>query len=243
MEHVVTLLRLLRTEESLHEEQAPLPPEAYIGNGSTSEFWELIGFRIWGHPHLLLAAVRFPRQAGAMVEYGRESLPYFLMYPNEARTARPGSHSTLEVILPGPDESVPLFLQALRDGEERPIVRVDPNRVQFAFDFRTVNPSSLSRIRPEPIHPRTTAIRTTEGHILVGATKNLPDKLEASTDFLVLLNPVQRTPHGTHVLPTLVLHRTFVAAAAEVPADADERSLERLLPFSSGTALASPLLA
>jgi hypothetical protein len=59
----------------------------------------------------------------------------------------------------------------------------------------------------------------------------------------VLLNPVQRTAHGTHVLPTLVLHRSFIAAAAEAPDANDDRSLERLLPFNAATGLSTPLLS
>lgn len=239
MEHVRGLLKHLRTDETHGEDVVPLPPEAYIGNGDDAAFWELIGFRIWGHPYLLLGAARFTRHDDAMVDYGRESLPYYLTAPDG--THRNG-HPSLEVIFPAPDEPVPVFLEALRAGEERAIVQVDPARVQFAFDFRTVNPSSLSKIRPDHTHPRPTAFRTTTGHILVGATKNLRARLYDPTNFLVLLNPVQRTAHGTHVLPTLVLHRSFVAAAAEAPDSADDRSLERLLPFSAGTALATPLL-
>lgn len=243
MEHVRALLRHLRTDETARDDpQVQLPPESYIGNGTSDSFWELIGFRIWGHPHLLLGAARFSRHEGAMVEYGRESLPYYLTSPEKNVANEPASHPTLEVIFPGPDEPVPLFLKALRAREERPIVQVDPARVQFAFDFRNVNPSSVSKIRPDHAHPKPTAFRTTEGHILMGGTKNLTDRLHDPSNFLVLLNPVQRMPHGTHVLPTLALHRSFVAAAAEAPDSDDDRSLERLLPFDAGTALSTPLL-
>lgn len=243
MEHVRELLRHLRTDETGEDDQSvQLPPESYIGNGTSDGFWELIGFRIWGHPHLLLGAARFSRHEGSMVEYGRESLPYYLTSPEDDGADAGVGHRSLEVRFPGPDEPVPLFLEALRAREERPIVQVDPGRVQFAFDFRTVNPSSVSKIRPDHAHPRPTAFRTTEGHILIGATKNLAERLHDPSKFLVLLNPVQRTPHGTHVLPTLTLHRSFVAAAAEAPDVEDDRSLERLLPFDAGTALSSPLL-
>lgn len=246
MEHVRELLHRLCGRDAEEEEGAiQLPTESYIGNGESGEFWELICFRIWGHPHLLLGAARFSRHEDAMVDYGRESLPYYLTRPEahgESGTGGPVGRPSLSVIFPQPDEPVPTFLEALRVRAERSVVQVDPARVQFAFDFRSANPSSVSRIRPEHTHPVPTAFRTAEGHVLVGATKNLAERLQDPSSFLMLLDPVQRTAGGTHVLPTLALHRSFVAAAAEAPDPDDDRSLERLLPFDLGTALATPLL-
>lgn len=242
MEHVTKFIRSRHGEHGGRGGSVELPAESYIGNSSADEFWELIGFRIWGHPYVLLAAVKFVRHGGAMVEHGRESLPFYLSRRAGGEHGHGHSHQWLEVIFPGSDEPIPTFLHALRGRDERPIVRLDPNCLQFAFDFRTVNPSTLSKIQPEHVHPRPTAFRTTEGHVLMGTTKNLSKKLQASPEFLVLLDPVQRTARAAHAMPTLVLQRSFVAASAEAPEAEDDQSLERLTPFSSGLAASRPLI-
>lgn len=111
------------------------------------------------------------------------------------------------------------------------------------------DPASSGHVRT-PAAPiarvmRTTASRASrsnEGHVLMGTTRNLSRKLQASPDFLVLLDPVHRTGRAAHALPTLVLQRSFVGPPPRRPDRSNDQSLEPMAPFSSGMAAARPLI-
>lgn len=181
-------------------------------------FWELLGFRVVGLPRSLLGAVHFQAQSDDPLRFARRSLGHFLSAPPQAigldRESYPADLIALRAPFGG--ESLPDLLGQLKRGETAANLFLDADHVEIAFDFRRSNPS-LQRPPGEQARTRRLVFRTREGHVLLGSTLNLGAKLRRAGAFLAVTGVRQYLPGRVLDLPTLVVHRDFLAMMADAP--------------------------
>lgn len=203
-------------------------------------FWELLGFRVGGLGRTLLGAVRFQAQSDDPLVFARRSIGHFLSAPPQNlgldRESYPADLIELRVPLEG--ESVPDLLGRLKRGEATSTLYLDASHVDLAFDFRPGNPS-LQRNPQANVQTRRLVFRSREGHVVAGATLNLGAKLRRSGAFLALTDVRQILPHRLLALPTLVVHRSFLAMMAE-PGGSDAAGAPAALPEALSAAMANP---
>jgi hypothetical protein len=242
--HVATLLRVLAQHREQGAAALPGSPSLFLVREEGDAFWELVGLRVRGLPHLLVAALRFARQANAG-PHARRSLCHYLCSPPKdlglSRIARP-SH-LVEFLMPSADETIPEFQARMQARETPRSMFLDVDSVDYAFDFRTANPSVDRGHRPGNHTPECHLFRTSEGHVLSGMSHGLHAKLHGDQSFVVLRDAVQHGPGGDRVLPTLVLHRRLVSADARLDAEGPAPWLQSVPPFVRSMAHPRFLLA
>lgn len=181
-------------------------------------FWELLGFRVTGMSRVLLAAVHFPDQGGDPLHFARRSLVHFLSSPPQTlgidRTTYPAD--VLELRLPREGETVPDLLGRLKRGEPTAAVYLDADLVEIACDFRPENPSLMRAPDGGGVGKRL-LFRTREGHVLSGVAANLSSRLRRGGAFFALTGVEQVLDGRTLALPTLLVHREFLAMLTDFP--------------------------
>lgn len=249
--HHAHLERLIRTTAHYgtpHDANSvPLSEEDYLGPVEEGWLWELVGFRVRGHPWTLLALMQFRRQGTNGHPHGRVSLVQHMTSPAHAHRSNgvrpPGD--VLPVIPVPASQEVSAFLERTRNGHLPAATWLDRASIQLAFDFRGENPSV--RRGPEAERPgQRRRMRTSEGHVMEARAAALHAKLHRDFEFVALLDGVQRTPEGTLPLPTLIVSRGFLAAelagSPEVGDRGDEGAKEEPTLFSPTYASSEPLL-
>ena len=243
--HVATLLRVLAQHREHGAAAQPGSPALFLVREEDDAFWELVGLRVRGLPHLLVAGVRFARQAAAAQPHARRSLCNYLCAPPKdlglSRIARPSN--LVELLMPSADETIPEFQARMQAGESARSVFLDVDTVDYAFDFRTANPSVDRGRLPGNHAAEPHLFRTAEGHVLSGMSHGLHAKLHGDQSFVVLRDAVQHIPGGDRVLPTMVLHRRLVSADAKLDADGPAPWLRCIPPFLRAAAAPRFLLA
>jgi hypothetical protein len=214
------------------------PKRVYLGHEHGDFFWELIGFRLVGHPSLIFGAVPFRRRDLPGIEYGRESLATYLSTPPAAgwgdrMMAPPGA---IPVILPRAYDTIPSFLQGLRGGRSTESVSVDPGRIEVAFDLRLHSPAAVASLQRQagPLRPH--LIRTVEGHVLRGMSHHPGDAPGQPGSFVAMRDTEQLTPRGRYRLPNLALHRSFLGVTADVGAKDRRLTSAHWVPFLESSA-------
>ena len=192
----------------------------------SSGFWELIGFRIAGFSRALVGAVQFADQSREPGRYARRSLGHYLSSPPQNigldRSTYPAD--LIELRVPRKGETIPDLLGQLKRGESTGTLYVDADMVEIAWDFRRENPSvERPRLAEGPSQPL--VLRSREGHVLSGRSANMTVKLRSNRQFLVLTSVVQWLPDGTLPLPTLVIHRRYLAMVGERAEDEQDNAL------------------
>ena len=213
--HVGLLLRLLDVQRSRGEAFGSVAssPELFLVRDEGEFFWELVGLRLRGFGSVFLGALRFQRQPDRFQRHARRTLDHYLSAPPKelgvSRTPRPAG--LLELILPDPSEEIPAFQRRAASGELGRSVFLDSDLIEFAFDFRSGNPSverdQVFALANREVH----VFRTLRGHVLTGISPGLHVKLHQGTRFVAVQDAVQHTAHGRHVLPSLVFHRSQLA--------------------------------
>lgn len=247
--HVERLLQQVDANGNARDASfVPLREEDYLGPVEEGWLWELVGFRLRGHPWTLLALVQFRIQSSSAQPHGRVSLVQHLTSPAHAHRSgevRPPGEVLPVVPVPTTVE-VPDFLERIRNGRVPPVTWLDRASIQLAFDFRVESPSAPAGTNGEKPGQRR-FVRTTEGHVMEGRAAALHAKLHRDFEFIALLDGAQRTPDATLPLPTLILSRGYLAAelASTKRGDggpgAEEREAESTL-FSPEYASSEPLL-
>lgn len=218
------LSRGIPSDGSEDASHVPVPEERYLGPVEGEWLWELVGFRVRGHPWIILALMQFKRQTSNTSGHGRVSLVQHLTSPAQPQPSpevRPPSDVVPIVPIPATEE-VPAFLSRLRDEGLPPRTWLDRASIQLAFDFRGDNPS-VRRRSEERRSGRKRSMRTTDGHVLDARAAALHAKLHRDFEFIALLDPVQRTPSETLHLPTLIMSRGYLAAEMSVEGGDQER--------------------
>jgi hypothetical protein len=177
--------------------------------------------------------------------YARRPLSFFLSQPPKniglSATARPAW--LIEVLLPQPRETVAVFRERARADRSVQIAFMDANLLEFAFDFRTENPSVERERWAQSAPPRAHLFRTVHGHILHGTSHGLHVRLHQTSQFITFHNGRQYTPTGVFDLPTLSLNRSLVTIDAHVTTSEDLTGwLNASLPFDRAAAEATHLL-
>lgn len=226
-EHVKEHLERVRDGYSF----IPDAESIYLGQQEKDHFWELVGLRLQGCPVIVLAALRFRREARPGVPDARMSLASYLsVNPDpEAKDAR-----RLTALLPNKDQEIPAFLAGLRAGREFAPVSIDRLRVEVAFDFRADNPSAI-RDKAAPL--RSHYFRTVSGHVLRGESHQVDEPLGGQVArFLAVRSPEQLLPQGVIALPTVFVAHRFIGLQVDVTDEAARLAVRNWIPFLSGAA-------
>ena len=228
--HHAHMERLLRPEgqhdPSADASAVPISENDYLGPVDEGWLWELVGFRVRGHPWTLLALMQFRRQSTSVHPHGRVSLVQHLTSPAHAHRSngvRPPGDVLPIVPIPASEE-VGSFLERTRNGDLPPVTWLDRASIQLAFDFRGENPSVRRGPAAEKPGQRR-RMRTVEGHVIEARAAAFHAKLHRDFEFIALLDGVQRTPDSIHPLPTVIASRAFlVAERAGPPTGGEEAS-------------------
>ena len=220
------------------------PQRVYLGHEHGDFFWELIGFRLVGHPSLIFGAVPFRRTDLPGIEYGRESLASYLSAPPAAgwgdrMMAPPGA---IPVILPRAHDTIPSFLKGLRGGRSTQSVSVDPARIEVAFDLRLHSPAAVASLQRRAGPLRAHLIRTVEGHVIKGRSHDPSDGPGQPRPFVAMCDAEQLAPRARYRLPNLALHRSFLGVSADVGARDRQLTSVHWVPFLESSANGRHLL-
>ncbi len=220
------------------------PENVYLGPEDGDFFWEIVGFRLSGHPFPVVGAARFRRHDYPGVGDARESLAAFLSSPprpprSDESASPPG---TISLLLPRATETIPAFLRGLRAGRSVARVHLDPELIEVAFDFRMHNPSALDSLRAKAGPLCQHLFRSARGHVIAGRCHGVVHGTERDRRFIALTEVEQRTPRGRFRLPALVLNRSFVALSADVSEEEARFASANWVPFLSTSASAKHLL-
>jgi hypothetical protein len=218
--------------------------QVFLARDETDFFWELIGFRLTGHPGLIFGAVRFRRHEFPGIELGRESLAAYLSAPS-ASVGQPGLDSPpgmIPVLLPRAHETIPTFLKGVQAGRKACPIFMDPSTVRVAFDLRMYNPSGLDNFRQRAGPLRKHLFRTMDGHVLGGFSHSTADGPNRRRTFVAVKDAEQLTPRGRFRLPTLAIHRSFLTLTAEAGNSEAGLAAPHWVPFVPATAHTDHLL-
>lgn len=212
----------------------PDPESIYLGRQDGDHFWELVGLRLQGCPVVVLAALRFKRQARPGVPDARESLATYLTTNPDPEA---GDEGRLTALLPNKDQEIPAFLSGLRAGREFSPVSIDRLRVEVAFDFRADNPSAIRDLKEAAAPLRSHYYRTVDGHVFRGESHQVRTPFGSpGARFLAVRGPEQLLPQGIIRLPTLFVAHKFIGLQADVTEEAARLAVRNWVPFLSGTA-------
>ena len=238
LEHLKEHLRRLKEGQA----NVPDPERMFLGREEERHFWELIGFRLAGHPSTILAAVRFRRHDFPGEAYARDSLPAFLSakgIPGSGSLPRPAG--SIPVLLPRTGDDICSFLGSLRAGRTQQQAHVDPASIDVAFDFRMNNPFAVEALRRTAAPLVRRAFRTTRGHLLTAASHDPCDAAQ-SGDFLALKSPIQHSARGQLGLPNLAVNQRFLAMTASIGDNATRLAATQWMPFSPATGVTRHIL-
>jgi len=207
------------------------PEGVFLGAEDGEFFQELVGFRLAGMSSAILAALRFQSHGLPGVPYARESLASYLTRPPRAPLSGPFAAPAGRVgaLMPRAYESMPDFLRGLRAGRDVPSIVLDPGQIQLAFDFRTHNPSALEVLKQGAGPLRVYALRTVDGHVLVGRSRTLGGR--QSHRFVALADAFQFTPHGRLRLPDIMLSASWIGLWSDVTEENTRLATAQWTPF------------
>ena len=243
IEHLRAYLQILRAPNFAGGPDAKDTAEKlYLIDRSDTEIVELLGFRLRGHPFALLAATRIAHHERTSSPNSRAALAQGLTTPPRASQADtlapPGA---VAVQLPQPSETIPEFMARVRAGSLGHPLHIDPGLIDFAFDFRFVNPSGVLHFKPKDAAPVRCWFRTSHGHVIAATSYGLRQTLHRDTQFFTLTEVIQHTLAGAFVLPTLTVNRKFISLAMAVEGGG-EGEVTRSMAFHPATAVNEHLL-
>lgn len=221
----------------------PRPELVFLGEEGDDFFWELIGFRLSGHPSLVFGAVRFPRLDLPGVDHGRESLASFLTAPTVGPGGFHAPPGAFPVFLPRSHETIPRFLRGLRAGRRPAPVYLETIQIELAFDLRLSSPAALEVLRQRAAPLSIHLFRTARGHVLRGYSHGPLGGPNLRQRFMSVRDAEQLTPGGRYRLPALVLNRSFVTLTADVDDRETDLAAAHWVPFASASATGTHLLA
>lgn len=233
---------LQRLEQGLAVVEDPF--EVFLARDDTDLFWELIGFRLTGHPGLIFGAVRFRKHDFPGIEFGRESLAAYLSAPS-ASLGQPGLDSPpgmIPVLLPRVHETIPTFLKGIQAGRKPCPIYIEPSTIRVAFDLRMYNPSGLENFRQRAGPLQKHLFRTLDGHVLRGLSHGAADGPNRLRTFVAIKDAEQLTPRGRYRLPMLAIRRSFLTLTAEAGNSEAGLAAPNWVPFVPATAHAAHLL-
>lgn len=240
LDHVKDHLR--RLAEGLSAVSAP--EQIFVGRDDGPHFQEVVGLRLEGHPTMVLAALRFQRHDLPGTEYARESLNAYLSSP-PAPTSSPyegARQGEISAYLPRWHVSIPAFLEQLRDGPDYAPVHFSPDLIQVAFDLRMSNPSGMESVKQRAGAMTPHLFRTRGGHVLRGNSHGRRQSLGSGHRFIAVTECEQLTPGGRIRLPSVMLHRDFVAMAVPLADEKTRLAAPNWTPFLPVTATGRHLL-
>ena len=210
----------------------PNPDDIYLGPDREGYFHEAIGLRLLGNPVVVIGAFRFRHLHLPGEEHARESLTAYFSSPpapNASGYAGAGA-GEVTALLPRWHETIPTFLSRLRAGADYTPVHFSARLVQVAFDFRLKNPSVLEaeKQRAGPMVPH--LFRTVEGHVLRGNSHGRARKV-GDDHFVAVTECEQLTPKGAIPLPSVMLHREFVAMSMPLFDESTRLAAPHWTPF------------
>ncbi len=219
----------------------PDPGAVYMGHREGDRFWEVIGFRLKGHPAAILGAAPFQEHDLPGVENSRESLSSYLSHSQGARRAGPtgGPSGWIPVLLPRIREPIPSFLSQLRAGNVPRPVLIDPSTIEFAFDFRFVNPFSMAKLRKPLLRH---LIRTERGHLVSGYCHDPQEGRVGADDFISVKDPIQHTAKGSRRLIPLAIRKSFINLMVDISDEETRMAAAHWVPFNPATATSEHLL-
>ena len=220
------------------------PGEVYLGRIEDHFIWELICFRMAGHPHPLLGCLRFRKHEFPGKPHARESLAAYLSAPPAANTdgGMAVPMGALPVLLPRTTESVSGFLHNLATGKLPQAAYLDPTTIELAWDFRMYNPYGVENLRHRAGPLRDRLMRTSRGHVLRGMCHEVIRPEHGEQRFVAVKDPTQLTPKGQISLPPLALSRSFLAISADITDQTTRLAAKNWAPFSALAAEKSHLL-
>lgn len=220
------------------------PGEVFLGRIEGHFIWELICFRMSGHPTPLLGCMRFRRHDFPGKVHARESLASYLSDPpNPSGDAGLGAPmGALPVLLPRTTESVGGFLRNMAAGIVPQAAYLDPTIIELAWDFRTYNPYGLENLRQSARPLRDRLMRTSRGHVLRGMSHEVIEPDRGEQRFVAIKDPVQLTQKGKISLPSLAVNRTFLAMSADITDQTTRLAAANWAPFSASAAVKRHML-
>ena len=219
----------------------PEPETVYLGAEEDGYFWELVGLRLAGCPVVVLALLRFQKLELPGIAYARESLSTYL---STLPSLRAGDEmGALTAILPPHDQGIGFYLMRLRAGLEPSPVKLDPARIEVAFDFRLQNPTLVADFRDGAGPLRDHYYRTVDGHVLKGRSHEISATApEDKHRFIAVSAAEQVTPTGVYPLPALFVNRSYLALRAMASCREEMAALTKWVPFVPAAAARGSIL-
>jgi hypothetical protein len=215
VDHVRRYLWLQHRRRSGVKDDDQRLEDLYLVDVNRNAVREIIGFKMRGHPMVVLGAINFPSHAQSPVAHGRPSLAWFLSKPTaptpQALQGVAPPPGVLEVFLPLLDETVPQMIDRIRANPAERGVHIDVDLVDFAFDLRFMNPSIIPRQGAQAENPERRVFRTTAGHVLSGLSTGLYKSLRKGLGFVTLTDAMQHRKDDSVHLPTLAINRSVLA--------------------------------
>lgn len=213
------------------------PESLYFVDGAPEALREVVGFRMRGHPRALMGAFILPRHHRSPVPNGRPSLASFLSKPprNVGYAVESTAPGHITVFLPDLDESIPSFMERLRE-EGGSAIHVDASVIDIAFDLRLSNPSEIRSHSHAVARPARSVFRTIGGHVISGVSVGLQQTLHKEDRFIALASAVQHRPCGDIPLPALAVNRSILALQSPLSAAESQDAVRSTLAFHPDTA-------
>ena len=83
--------------------------------------------------------------------------------------------------------------------------------------------------------------RTARGHLLTGFSHD-PDEASLMEDFVAIREPMQHSAKGSVQLPSLVMHRRFIALTVDISDEPTRLAAGQWVPFAPASAAQRHLL-
>jgi len=233
--HIARFVRLLQEEDSPDRSRAL--EQLYLIRSDKQYIWELIGVRVRGHPSVMLGAVGLPRFSGQSEEQARTLIGQFLSKPPRIAAVQGVSvpAGLLRLAVPQVTETMEQFFERLGTSQQfGPVLHVDAELIDFAFDFRPGNPTDQDNLKPPPGSDSLSALRTTDGHVLTATGHGLYYTLQRESSFVTVTDVVQHRPTRSHRLPTISINRKYIAFERQVTEG--EQNALNTLAFHPNTA-------
>lgn len=239
------MLAYLEHQKELDGNRRFAPEELYFVRETDTYVTELLGFRMRGHPLATIGAFRIPRHRDSPVPHGRQSLGEFLSSPPREVVVdgEPLPPGLLSVEMPRRGETIQTFVRRLQS-QDRPAagVQLGTEMIDFAFDFRFMNPSDVRHFTARKRTPVKTIFRTIHGHVVTGLSRGLRQRLHRPGLFFNITDVVQHRRDRATRLPTLAVNQKFLSLGGALEQDFDERQVRGSLLFHPLTAHKAYLL-